>query len=54
MQNTKENGTENDYHDILFKNLIQDGKEVSGWNDLIVDQVGPYRNITLNGIPFVK
>ncbi len=54
LQNTKENGTENDYHDISFKNLIQDGMAVSEWSDVIVDQVGPYRNITLNGIPFVK
>lgn len=54
LQNTKENGTEDDYHDIIFKNLTQDGKAVASWSDLIVEQEGPYRNITLDDIPFSR
>lgn len=53
LQNTKEDGSADDYHDITFKNLSQDNLIVNGWDDVKVDQVGPFRNITLNGIPFV-
>lgn len=53
LQNTKEDGTAEDFHDIAFKNITQDGNKVGSWDELLVYQIGPYRNITLDNIPFV-
>lgn len=49
LQNTKENGTENDLSDIHFNNITIDNKKLNSITEIKSDIIGLYKNITLNG-----